>query len=150
MFKSIPALLLCSCLVTPAIALADSDEKSQQISITGNNNNLHIQVIEDDGKIMEIELELDDDTTGEVAKAVLADLREKGIYVEGDGQDNFHIEIDSTDAQGEIEGLDMIQSLKLLKGLEILKELEGLKALEGNTKISIEIEVDKETEQASK
>ncbi|MEY3017277.1 MAG: hypothetical protein RL336_412 [Pseudomonadota bacterium] len=143
MTKFIVLAALSGLLVTPLMSSADAPTKTQQIIVDGDQKRLRIDVAESDGKHIEIELDIDNSTAGEITSAVLERLRKKGIAIDDSDGENVHIEINSDDVEGNIEGLDVLQSLKLLKGLEILKELENLDSLEGDQHLSIEINVEK-------
>ena len=143
MTKFIALAALSGLLVTPLMSTADEQTKTQHIIVDSDQKRLRIDVAESDGKHIEIELDIDDSTAGEITSAVLERLREKGIKIDDSNDENVHIEINSDDIEGSVEGLDVLQSLKLLKGLEILKELEGLESLDGDGHLSIEINVEK-------
>lgn len=146
MRKFIVYAALSGLLVAPLISSANEPSKTQQVIIDSDQKRLRIDVTESDGKHIEIELDIDDSTAGEITSAVLEGLREKGIKVDDSHSENVHIEINTDDIEGSVEGLDVLQSLKLLKGLEILKELEGLESLDGDGHLSIEINVEKTEE----
>ncbi len=136
------SFLSAALLTTSALGFAASGD---QVTIEANEQHVRINIVEANGRTMDIELDIDESTSGEVTKAVLASLKEKGIVVDGDGDDSFHITLENGEELGELEGLNVLQSLKLLKGLEILQELEALKDLDGNAKISIDIEVEQDS-----
>jgi len=135
----IKTAVISAMLVTSATSWAESNQSSQ-VHISGDNQSLRINIVESNGKSLDIELDIDESTSGKVTKEVMATLREKGVIIASEDNQHFSIHLEDGESLGELEGLNVLHSLKLLKALEILQDLEGLEHLDGNTNISIEIE----------
>ncbi|HSG60712.1 MAG TPA: hypothetical protein VLA24_04685 [Pseudomonadales bacterium] len=144
MHQFLNASLLSALLISSLPAAAYNYQEGDQINISGNENRLNIQLTEANGKTMKIELDMDESTSGEVARAVLERLKEKGVVTETSDGENFNVAIHSKADLDGLQDLDLLQSLKLLKGLEILQELQALKDMNGSGNISINIDIESE------